>query len=159
MRKSAYRNAWPVMALGACVLATVSGCGILNPSLVGTLAGSSVASLPLPSGSIVILAMNQTDQPAIVSVQIAKHNEASKVWNLGLAAFGDAFGWDHGALVQECDVESIQLLSVTTSFEGGEPIELPSDSPPLLVGVNLSCGNVVAITITGVGAQPSVVIY
>ena len=56
---------------------------------------------------------------------------------------------DHATVVQDCDVASIQLLEVSASLPTGGVQQLASDRPPLLNGVQFSCGKVVVITITG----------
>jgi hypothetical protein len=138
----------------------ISGCGIINPSLVSSFIGNPVYTLDRPSGSIVILVMNATTQAAVVRVLVTKQNESEIELSLPVEPFGDPSQLDHVMVVQDCNVESIQLLGGSIASEGGGgATEIPSDLPPLINGFNLSCGKVVSILIQGAGLQPQVRVY
>jgi hypothetical protein len=142
-------------------LGSAPGCGVLNPSLVGTWDGNPVKTLPRPDATIVIVVMNLTAQAAVVQIEITKTNGGVLDLSVPLEKYGGATGLDHGMIVQECDdLDTIQLTGGSIQSEtGGEPVEIPADLPPVTYGLNLFCGGVVTITIQGVGLPPLITVY
>ena len=138
------------LALAALGLGSVAGCGMLNPSLLVTLGGTPVRSLDSPDGSLIILVMNRTTQVAAARVLVTKQNGGEVELTLPVEPFNAGTDLDHRMAVQDCDVESLQLIQVTATTATGV-IEIPSDAPPITTGdggVEL-CGKVIAITISG----------
>lgn len=178
-------SGWGMLAVTLLAF-MAQGCGqILNDNLFSSFGGNAVAGLPRPNGAIIILVMNQTSSAAVVRVQVNKTRyvpgedttdggttgggttgdettipASSLELSIPLEPYGPATELDHAMIVQECDVTSIQFLGGSIQSDtGGDPVEIPADLPPITYGSQLFCGNVVAITIVGVGLQPVISIY
>jgi hypothetical protein len=148
----------PVVLVTLAALATGTGCGgggIFNPSLFVTVGGSPLRALDQPDGSIIILVMNLTDATAAARIRVTKENGGVLVLTVPVAAFESGVEPDHVAVVQDCDIASIQLLGVTSE----DGVDIPSFSPPIRKGFELSCGKVVAITILGIFVEPVITVY
>lgn len=145
--------------VGACLavvgLCAVAGCGMLNPSLFATTGLNPVRSLDTPEGSLVILVMNRTNVTVAARVTVTKQNGGQIELTIPAGPFGSGTTPDHAAVVQDCDVETIDLIGITAEGD----IEIPSFSAPLRDGLELSCGKVVAIFVAALGAEPIVTVY
>lgn len=178
-------SGWMLVAI-SLIVPLSQGCGqILNDNLFSSFGGNAVTGLPRPNGAIIILVMNQTTSAAVVRVQVNKTpyvadddttddgttgggttdddtttSPNSLELSIPLDPYGPATELDHAMIVQECDVTSIQFLGGSIQSDtGGDPVEIPADLPPITYGSQLYCGDVVAITIVGVGLQPVISIY
>ena len=176
---------WVVLATVPMLLLS-QGCGqMINDNLLSSFGGNAVNGLPRPNGAIIILVMNQTSSAAVVRVQVNKGevttdgsttdggttggsttdsdtttDVASLELSIPLDPYGPATELDHAMIVQECDVTSIQFLGGSIESDtGGDPVEIPADLPPITFGSQLYCGDVVAITIVGIGLQPVISVY
>ncbi|HSW44954.1 MAG TPA: hypothetical protein VLM89_05240 [Phycisphaerae bacterium] len=140
---------WGV-ALIHLLTAMMAGCGVLNPSLVGTVAGSSAGTLEPPQGTILISVFNTTTSIAAARFEITKKNGG--VLNLVIpvqpADNNPANEADHGTVIQDCDVQSIRLAEVLASVPGGVQ-QFGTGLAPLEDGLQLSCGKSVVVTIVG----------
>jgi len=129
-----------------------NGCDVLNPSLVGTIGNSSIAGLTAPAGTMLITVLNTTTSPAAVRLRVTKDSGGSLDLSVPVAAADNNAEdpSDNATVVQDCDVYSIELLSVAAALPNGEIQQLATDRPPLRKGLELSCGKLVVITLTGV---------
>ncbi len=129
--------------LGLCGLGLlVTGCGVLNPALTGTVNGGSIPGVDAPDGYILIMLMNQSTSSIVANVDIVKQNGGRKKWTLTTGALG------FYALAQDCDVVTIQFVDFGFSSVGGTNV-VPSNLGPLTIGQSVNCGNVVSVTATG----------
>jgi len=151
MRARRARPRGILVGLTALLIAGVAGCGVLNPSLVGTTILSSTESLDNPEGTIVIVVMNTTSSLAAARFEITKRNGGTVDLTVPVLPFdGDpANEGDRAMVVQDCDITSIQLVDVLASLSTGGIQQFGQDLAPLTMGDRLSCGKVVALTITG----------
>jgi hypothetical protein len=124
-----------------------AGCGVLNPNLLGAVGANTAASVVGTEGNIAILVMNQTPVTIQVNLQITKTNGG--VVNLNIPVQPN----DHEAVVQSCEVDVVQILQASYAGAAGSVV-VPATVSPLQVGLNLQCGGVVSITMTG--APPNV---
>lgn len=141
--------------LAALILAGSTGCGVLNPSLLGGIGLSPIQSLDPAQGSLVILVLNRSDAIAQAKVIVTKTSGAEVELNLTTQPFSQATELDHVAAVQDCDIESIELMETIYAGPGGAST-IASDAGPLLSGFNLNCGDVVVVTIEG--TSPNVIV-
>jgi len=141
--------------LAALGLAGTVGCGMVNPSLLGGLGVSPIQALDPAQGSLVIAVLNRSDAVAQAKVVVTKANGGELELNLTTQPFSPGTELDHVVAVQDCDVESVELLEIIYAGPGGAST-IASDAAPLLSGFNLSCGDVVVITITG--TSPNVLV-
>ena len=132
-------------------LALVAGCGVLNPSLVGTVTSSAAPGIDEPTGTILIAVVNASPASAAAEVQVTKKDGGilSLVIPVQPADSDPANESDHTTMAQDCDVASIQLIKVLAFSSTGGYQEAASNYLPLTDGVELSCGKVVVITISG----------
>jgi len=140
-----------IMILAAAGLMTVS-CGVVNPSLVGTVGGSTVNTLDSPQGTVLIMVLNQTTSEAAVAIEVTKTNGGTMILTVPVLPFDNdtADDSDHQTLAQDCDVRAIQLREVIASIPAtGGVQQFAADRPPLILGTDFNCGNVVVFTIVG----------
>lgn len=139
-----------LVALAALALIPATGClDMLNPSLVSGFGFSPTTALEPPKGTILILLMNTSDTVAVATVDVYKENGGQVVLKMVARPFSLVSERDHQAVIQDCDVSSIQLRTVTI---GPDPNNIAGTLSPLVMGRNLYCGNVVAIWIVQSGA-------
>jgi hypothetical protein len=141
--------------LAMVVLAASTGCGVLNPSLLGGVGISPIQGLDPAQGSLVILVLNRSDAVAQAKVAVTKTNGAEVELNLTAQPFSQGTELDHVAAVQDCDVESVELTETIYAGPGGAST-IASDTGPLVSGFNLNCGDVVVVTIEG--TSPNVIV-
>lgn len=120
---------------------------MLNPDVLGAVGGNTASQFEGGQGNIVILVVNQTPVTTQANIEITKANGGVLTLNIPVPAN------DHEAIVQTCDVDTIQILQASYAGTGGAVI-IPATVSPLQMGLNLQCGGVVAITMTG--APPNV---
>jgi hypothetical protein len=135
----------------ALLLALVAGCGVFNPSLVGTVTPSGANGIEPPSGTILIAVLNASPATAAAEVQVVKKDGGvvSLVIPVQPADNDPSNEADHATMAQDCDVQSIQLTKILAFSASGGYQEAASNYLPLTDGVELDCGKVVVITITG----------
>jgi hypothetical protein len=136
------RSRPPGLGVVACSLLAVLGCGVVNPDLVGTVGGNPATATTPVDANIVILVMNLTPVTAQASVRVTKRNQGVVELNIPVSSL------DHAAVVQNCEVTSVEFVEASFAGPGGAVV-VPASVSPLVVGQNLNCGGVVAITITG----------
>lgn len=152
MGKGSWRR-WSMMGVMATTAwMASSGCGVLNPALLGTVGGSSVTGMEPPRGTILILVRNLSNAAAAARLELVKENGGVLSLAVPVQAFQDdpTDRTDRATIVQDCDVEQIQLLEVLAASPDGEIQQVAVDRPPLLHGVEFSCGRVVVISIVGI---------
>jgi hypothetical protein len=126
------------------------GCGVLNPSLTGTVTSNGVGTMYPPEGTILIAVFNTTTSIAAARLEITKNNGGvvQVVVPVQPSSTNPANQTDQGVVVQDCDVQSIRLVEVLASIPGGV-MQFGTGLPPLDSPGRLSCGNLVVVTITG----------
>ena len=136
----------------ALVMCFACGCGVLNPSLIGSATGDAISSLDNPEGTIIIVVMNSSLSTAAASFTITKSDGGvvDLVVPVLPADGNPADDGDVAMVVQDCDVQSIQLNTVLASLPTGDVQQFASDLAPLVKGERLSCGKVVSVMIVGV---------
>lgn len=144
-------------ALTAVLTIGSLGCGI-NPALIGGFTGNSTNNLQPPTGSIVIVAMNRTPAPALVRLVANKQYGGQIAINLSTFGAGDVNNRDYMAVVQDCDIQSIEFIDIIVQ---SQTATIPFAFAPLVAGETLSCGKVVAITLEGTAPNivPTVVVF
>jgi hypothetical protein len=147
------------LLLSASLLLTAGGCSVLNPSLATVFGVNATGALEGPGGSLIILVMNRATGTASARIALVKDNGGTLELTVPVDAFDASSESDHTEIVQDCDVASVQLLDVTVATGVGDPVLVPSDTPPLVRGVNMFCGNVVSILITGSTTPPVIAVY
>lgn len=127
-----------------------AGCGVLNPSLVGTVTPSSIIEMEAPQGTILIAVFNATSSIAAVRFEVTKKSGGTVdlVIPVQPADNNPANEADRGIAIQDCDVQSIRLVQVLASVPGGVQ-QFGTGLAPLEDGLQLSCGKVVVVTIVG----------
>lgn len=138
------------LAAALCLL-SIASCTVLNPALIGTLTPTGVLGLDNPQGTILIALFNETAAGAAARVEIVKKSGGSLELAIPVQAANNdpTDDTDRSIVVQDCDVQSIQLVDVLIGQADGTIQQLASDRPPLTDGLELSCGKVVIITLTG----------
>jgi hypothetical protein len=126
----------------AASLLVVLGCGVANPALVGTLGSNTAAAVTGIESNIAIMVMNLTPVTTQASIRVNKRNGGVVDLNIPVQPF------DHTAVVQNCDVVSVEFVEASYAGPAGA-VAIPTTVSPLVVGLNLNCGGVVAITIAG----------
>jgi hypothetical protein len=56
-------------------------------------------------------------------------------------------------------VQQIEVLRITLSLASGDLVEIPASIGVLEKGRDLFCGNVLAITVFGIGATPTAEVW
>ena len=144
-----------VAVLLVFLLAVVpGGCGVLNPSLAGTVLPNGVGTLEPPQGTILIALLNTSNTGAAVTLNITKQNGEVLVLLIPLlpADGNPGIDTDRAIVVQDCDVAAIQATKITIQdVLTGLPlnIDLTVQFSPVRDGVDLSCGKVVVLTVLG----------
>jgi len=144
---------WQVLsALAGLALTALSGCGVLNPALVGSTVLDSTSALDAPEGTILIAVTNRTSSTAAARFEITKRNGGTVDLIIPVQPFDSdpANESDRMIVTQDCDVTSIRLLDVLASLPTGGVQQFASDLSPLEMGERLNCGKVVLLTIEGV---------
>lgn len=134
-----------------CLLAVLpAGCGVLNPSLTGTVLPNGVSTLPNQQGTILIAVFNSTTSVAAARLEVTKNNGGvvEVVIPVQPRDLNPANQTDQGVVVQDCDVQSIRLVEVLAAVTGGVA-QVGTGLPPLQSPTSLSCGKLVVVTITG----------
>ena len=150
----------PIILLTTSMLTLTSGCGsVLNPSFLNFFGINTTRALEAPYGDIIVLLMNQGSDQIVVDVSITKENGSSMIHTVALSPYRDASGNDWHTIVQQCDVDQIEVLRITVSLAGGDLVDAPANIGVLQKGRDLFCGNVVAITIFGIGATPTAEVW
>ena len=145
--------AWLVLA--GLTGGVVSGCGVVNPSLVAVLpGGTQTSTMDSPKGQIVILVINLTPSTTQANVLVTKTNGGQVTLNIAVPAFA------HRAFTQECEVQKIEFVQASYAGATGA-VQIPFTVSPLVSGVNLECGNVVAISMLGTAPNiaPQIQVY
>lgn len=140
---------WAMLPLVTLSLVSATSCDVINPALLGSTGGSTIRALENAQGSLVILVMNRTTAVAAAQVLVTKQSGGTVLLTIPVQEFGDGNDRDFSAIVQDCDIEQVQLLQVTAVSGEGETVEVPSDAPPLRMGIEINCGSVIAITVSG----------
>ncbi len=141
-------------ALAILALGVVAGCNSLNPGLATAVGANAVPLTTPPSGVILVLFMNLTSVPARATLIVTNTNGGQ--YQLGLTALGfdTTSDLDYALAAQDCSVgngggiQSIGLTDVTYASATG-PVVVPFDRPSLKTGVDMNCGNVLAVTFQG----------
>lgn len=139
------------MALLA-LLPMVASCGALNPGLLGTMGLIYKPTVNNPTGTILIAILNTSSAVVAAKVEITKDNGGTVTLTIPAQPFDSdpANESDQTVVVQDCDVYSIKLVEILAgSTSGGTIQRFASDLPVLYNGVQLSCGKLVVITVTG----------
>jgi hypothetical protein len=134
-----------------CLLAVIPlGCGVLNPSLTGTVLPNGVSTLPNQQGTILIAVFNTTTSIAAARLEVTKSNGGVVEVVVPVQPRSDnpANQTDQGVVVQDCDVQSIRLVEVLASVPGGV-MQFGTGLAPLDYPTRLSCGKLVVVTIAG----------
>jgi hypothetical protein len=148
-RKIRASAAVALLALGAVV-----GCNSLNPGLATAIGASALPTTRPPNGVILVVFMNLTSVPARASLTVTNTNGGDLLLGLTALGFDPTSDLDYAIAAQDCTVgnggsiQSIGLNDVTYSGATG-PVVVPFDRPPLSVGTDLQCGNVLAVTFQG----------
>ena len=95
---------------------------MLNPSLFATLGANPVRALDTPDGSLVILVMNRTSVTVAARVIVTKKNGGQLDLTIPAGPLGSGTTPDHFAVVQDCDVETIDVVGIIAEGD----IEVPS---------------------------------
>ncbi|MBP7934607.1 MAG: hypothetical protein KA354_08180 [Phycisphaerae bacterium] len=161
---NAARRAVVGVVLAGIGLLLAPGCGIINPDLLGTVLPNSTIGIPAPEGTIVIAVLNRS--PAIVAAQVQVTKIDGGVVDLTIPVqpfdSSTANPADRAFAVQDCDVYSIRLVQILAGLPtGGAVQQFASSLPPLVDGVELSCGKLVTITVVGTppNLQAAVEVY
>lgn len=147
------------LAIAGLVLGLGSGCGILNPDLLGTLGANSAVAGDVPEGHVVLLITNSTTSTVEATVLITKSNGATAELSFGTGPVPEDDGYT--ALVQPCDVTSIDVQSfgyATPNTTGG-PVEIPSNLGTLVRNESFHCGSVIQIQAAGTPPTFTVEVY
>jgi len=142
-----------LMLLGAAS-AAVHGCGVLNPSLVSTLTLGTQGGTIEAKGNVVILVMNTSSVTTQANIRVTRDDGGQVTLNIAVPAFG------HRTFTQECEVQQIEFVEASFADVDGA-VQIPFSVSPLVSGVNLDCGDVVAITMIGnpPNVAPQVAVY
>jgi hypothetical protein len=143
-----------IFALGAMILVVSTGCGVLNPALVGAIPfGEAVNTLDSPEGYIAILLINTSPYAIETQLFIEKANGTSKTWTLSSAAA------DFYVLTQDCDIARISFGNFSYVDPVAGTVETPANLGSLTKNEGLQCGSVVAITAGGTPPTFTVNVY
>lgn len=145
MRKRLTRACLLAPALTAASVLVGIGCGVVNPNLLG--GPGAAAGVTGTEGNVVIMVVNETSVTGQANVTVTKENGGQLVLNVPVPAN------EHVAVVQNCDVDTIQVDSASYAGTAGAVI-VPATVSPIQMGLTLQCGGVVVISLTG--APPGV---
>jgi hypothetical protein len=111
-----------------------------------------------PEGTIAIVVLNSTSSQAAARFQITKRNGGTVDLTVPVLPFdGDpADEGDRAMVVQDCDVTTIELVDVLAALSTGGVQQFGQDLAPLNMGEQLTCGKVIAVTITG--SEPNLLV-
>ena len=150
----------PIILLTAAMLTLTSGCGsILNPSFLNFFGINTTVALEAPVGDIIILVMNQGSDRIVMDIAVTKDSGSVMTHTIALSPYRDASGEDWKSIVQQCDVFEIEVLRITVSLASGDLVDIPANIGVLQKGRDLFCGNVLAITIFGIGGTPTAEVW
>lgn len=161
---NAARRAAAGLLLAGAGLLLAPGCGIINPDLLGTVFTNSTIGMPAPTGTIVIAVLNRSPAIAAAQVRVTKKDGGVVDLTIPVQPFDNSTAnpADRAFAVQDCDVYSIRLVQVLAGLPtGGAVQQFASSLPPLVDGIELSCGKLVMITIVGTppNLQAAVEVY
>ncbi|MHC4442021.1 MAG: hypothetical protein ACYTBZ_15970 [Planctomycetota bacterium] len=144
----------PALLFGllAVFVVPISGCGFLNPALVGEAGGNPIGSLDNPDGYIALVLINPSLFTVETQLTISKTDGTSKVWSLATEAA------NFYVLTQDCDVSQISF-DVFSYADIGGTVQVPANLGSLTKNDGLVCGSVVAITAVGNPPTFAVTVY
>ena len=126
------------------------GCGVLNPSLAGTVLPNGTGTLYPQEGTILIAVFNTTTSIGAARVEVTKKTGGVVDLVIPVQPVNNnpVNPSDFGVAVQDCDVQSIRLVEVLASVPGGV-MTFGTGLAPLDDGTRLNCGKLVVVTIVG----------
>jgi len=124
------------------------GCSNLNPSFVASLGGSSVSTIVAGRGYNVILLINNTAFDVTAVVDVTKPNGATAEWMM------TALPADFSSIVEQCELQTVQVSAITyvdtsSGTAAAGTVAFNPDDGQFIAGQNLTCGQVIAITVAG----------
>lgn len=127
-----------LIGLGSAVMI---GCGVLNPSLIGSVGGNTATTVKAPSGYNVFIIQNVSATPVRVRTEVTKTNGGVVPLNISLTAFQRVMR------TQECDIQSVAITEAVAGTD--ESIDITNNTGTLQGTTDLPCGSVVLIQVTG----------
>ena len=129
------------------LLGSVASCGSLNPSFLGSVGVSPIASLEDPPGSVLAVLINRTAFRVELQADVDELDGSSGREDLETG--GNSFF----ITARDCEISQITFTEITVTVlndQGGtteETVDLENNI--LLGGTNFQCGSVVAVIVDG----------
>lgn len=140
------------LALATAGLAAAwTGCGVINPDLIGTVTSNPASGMRPPDGYIVLMLVNQS----VTSTQLTYDLTRNATTVRETITSGPL---DFIAVTLPCDATSVDIQNF--GFAGVDGVtELPADLGALVIGSSLNCGDVISVSATGTPPVFTVGVY
>lgn len=150
-----FDRSWPGLAVrlvsAVALLCAPLGCTGLNPAFIASIGGNPTDAINAGTGYVVLLLVNTSTVGASIAYTFTKPNQGQSGATIGIAPL------DWSATTYQCDLQDIEILTLTYSYieidpngGAGQVQTVTVDiNERLIGGVNLQCGQVVTVTISG----------